>query len=287
MSVQIIEFDGVALPLYDPSQDHTPTPTESSMIDSLGGAVDYFGSRQRLGRKQQISITGTYLGETTYLVDGAGNRMVDEAGNYLIAGNGPTMLMSQIRALDEKQGTVGQLWRQRFSNGAREWKRARLLQVSLPQKVSDRTFMTTVECTFETLHNAWRAEDATVKNGSAANGVPLALLIANGGQIVVRDPVLTITRTSGTITQVDITLMAAETVALRWVGSLGSGQSLVLDAGAGTVRRAGADAYAGLSRQVGHTARGWLPIPKGQSVLLVTVTGGAASVSLSHYNQFL
>lgn len=286
MPQQLTVFDGVNLPLNDPDQDHTATPTESRLIDSIGGVVDYYGDNQRSGRKQIIPLTGSFWGETTYMVDEAGNYIVDEAGNYLIAGDATANLRSQIRALAAKQGAVGPLWRKRFDDSdTLEWKTASLLEMRWQQKVTDRLILATVQCQFETADPAWHVEDATVTDGSASDGVPLTLAVANGGEVVVRDSVLTITRSSGTITQVDIaTAAASEVVNLRWTGSLGDGDALVIDCAKNTVRKNDVDAYT-LARQAGHTARGWIALAMGMTIMQVTLTGGDGTVSLSHYDQ--
>lgn len=282
MAYLIDEFDGINLPLYNPQQQDDTAPVDSALLDSVGGVFDYYGTAPRLARRQQIEITGIYLGRTAYLTDEAGNRLVDEAGNYLIAGDAENRLRAQLQALRAKTGVRGPLWRTRQDDGAREWITARLLRVTHGKRQEEMAVMATVTCLWESMHTAWRAEMATTTAGSAVDGIALGINVSNGGDVTVYDATLTITRTSGTITTM---VVIGPNIALSWTGSLASG-SLVIDCGAQTVEAAGADSYSGFELDTGHSARGWLPLETGITPLVITVTGGNATVTVTHYNQF-
>jgi hypothetical protein len=114
MSYQYVTFDGVSLPLFDHSQEHAPMQAEPTLVDSIGGAYDWVGTARRKGRKQIISLTGVYFGETTFLVDELGNFIVDDLAAFLIAGDSYQMAQAQVVALLEKKGVRGQLWRKRL-----------------------------------------------------------------------------------------------------------------------------------------------------------------------------
>jgi len=116
---------------------------------------------------------------------------------------------------------------------------------------------------------------------SATAGVAASLVVTNSGLLPVYDGVLSIARTSGTITSVTV---SGGGVNFVWTGSIGAGQTLVIDAGAQTVTIGAADAYAGFA--LGATARDWLPLEVGINILSVTVVGGNATISMSHYNQW-
>lgn len=282
MSWQYVEFDGVSLPLFDHSQDHGPMVAESTLIDSVGSAYDWRGSKRRAGRRQIISLTGLYVGETEYLVDESGERLVDEGSDPLIAGDAAQMTQAYVTALLEKTGVRGKLWRERLGDSVKEWKTARLLQIGWPRGWEDHAIRAELTCQFETLMEFWHAETAISTSASASDGVPLGLTVNNAGQIV-NDAVITVTRTSGTITAFTLT---GDGVSLSWSGSLGSGDVLTIDCGAQTVRKGTADAYSGFSLGGSHTAAGWIPISAGIHSFVVTVTGGNATAKLEYYNQY-
>jgi len=283
VAYQLIEFDGVDLPLYNPRQDHSPAPMGSALLAAIGGYVDYYGTRRGTAQSQALSITGVVWGETEYLVDEDCNFIVDENGDYIIGGNAAVSLTSQLAALRDKARRRGSLTRQRLSDSYREWKTAHFLEMRQPQEVRDRDFMATVTCTFEMIDPGWHSETATTAGRTLPAGMQKPLYVQNGGGMTVEDAVVTVTRISGTVTQVDIDC-TAQGIDLRWTGSMATG-SLVIDCGAATVRKAGADAYVTGFVQSGHTARTWLPLAQGTNELLVTVTGGDATVSVVFYAQ--
>lgn len=45
---QIYQFDGVALPLYNPEATHDAGPSASTLRESLGGTYDVYGTRRRM-----------------------------------------------------------------------------------------------------------------------------------------------------------------------------------------------------------------------------------------------
>lgn len=284
MSHQYTKFKEVPIALYDHSQSHDPMPIESTLLDSIGGAYDWKGTGRRKGRKQAIPLTGKYFGETERLVDETGDFLVDENGDGLIAGNGPQMLQAQVTALKEEIGNTGRLWRKRLADDVLEWKTARFTAMQWPRKWSDHAIIAEISCQFETAMEFWHANTATTTSGSASNGISLPLLVNNAGQTV-DDAVITITRSSGTITAMSLTCSELG-IDLVWTGSLGSGDVLRIDCGAQTIRKGTANAYSGFSLGGSHTAAGWLPIASGTYSFIAVVTGGNATVAIQHYNQY-
>lgn len=285
MAYRYIEFDGVLLPTANFEQQHDTAPIESDLQDSVGSVYDYRGAARKAARKQTISLRGIYWGETGYMVDEAGNPIVDEAGNYLIAGDAVNMLRAQVDALRAKRGARGPLWRVRISDGARQWLTARLLQIAWQRTRPDMAVRAELSCQFESAMVAWRAEDATTVSGSATAGAPLGLLASNGGDVDVHDAILSVAATSGTVTGVRVQGLEAG-IDWTWTGTLATGQTLQVDCGSQTMRRSGADVYGGWVRAAAHTAPGWLPLALGDNPFLVTVAGGNATITISHYNQF-
>lgn len=279
---QFIEFDGVSLPLYEHGQPHDPMPSESTLLDSIGGAFDWIGDARKNGRKQAISPMGVFVGETDFIVDENGNFLVDESGNFIIWGDAEQTVQASVVALLEKKGVTGQLWRKRLKDDVRQWKTARLLAVPWPRVWEDHALKAELTCQFETNMEFWRSETATTTSDSASDGVALYLPVNNAGQVV-DDAIITITRTSGTITAVSL---SGTGIDLDWTGSLGDGDVLTIDCGKQTVKKNSADAYSGFSLGAVHTLAGWLQLNPGSNTFLATVTGGNATVSIEHFDQF-
>lgn len=285
MPYRLHTFDGVVLPDRVPEDDLSTGMSETSLLDSVGGVVDYYGSRAHLARRQSITLRGLYAGESSYFVDDLGNFLVDDLGNFLIDGSALQVLQAQVDAIKAKTGARGALVRLREQDSSEQWKTARLLGVSHRQTVADALTVALLDCTFETAMAAWRAPTATATSVSAAAATPTGLTPDVAGDVTVDDTVLTITRTSGTITQISVTCPDLG-VDLTLVTSIGASESVIVDCGAQTIRRGSTDIYSGLTRNAGHTARGWLPLAPGSNPYVVTCTGGAATVAFSHYNQF-
>lgn len=283
MAYRYIEFDGVPLPVANLEQDHDTAPVESDLLDSVGSVYSYRGTERKTARRQTLRLRGVYWGETSYLVDGSGNYIVDGLGNRIIAGDATAMLRSQVDALRAKRGVRGPLTRLRISDGAEQWLTARLLQIAWQRKRADMAVIADISCQFESAMVAWRAATATTVTAGAAAATPTGLLAQNGGDVTVMDAVLTVANTSGTITAVQIIGPGIE---WTWTGTVGAGQTLTLDCGSQTMRRGATDVYSGWTRGAGHTAAGWLPLAEGDSVFVVTLTGGAGDVTISHYNQW-
>jgi len=281
MAYLITTFDGVPLPAYDPEQDDSAAEAPSTLLDSVGSTFDYYGAVPRVPRKYAIEVTGIYVGETSYLVDSAGNHIVDSTGAYVIAGTAANLLRAQVQALRSKVGVRGTLTRVRQDDNVAQWMTARLLQVRHDKRQQEMARLAKLTCLFESTLTAWRAGSATTTSGNATNGVQLGLSVSNGGDVTVYDATLTIARTSGTITAITI---VGSGISLAWTGSTTG--TLTINCGAKTVRIGSTDNYSGFSLSTGHTSRGWLPLAPGVTPLVVTVTGGNATVTITHYNQF-
>lgn len=284
MSYRLHKFEDALLPFYDPQPDMSQGPVESTLLDSVGGVFDYFGTRQRLPRKQTIAIQGTFMGERAYLVDHAGNRIVDHAGNYLVNGTAQGDLQARLEALTELLGKRGRLYREYLKDATRlEWKTARLLQVTHQREQQNTPLVARVTCIFETFHAAWRSVTATTTSLGSGSG-NRALTVNVRGNAPVSDAVLAITA-AATVTSIRV--QHGDTgIDWTWAGSLTSGQTLTIDAGAQTVRIGTTNAYSGLTYNTAHRARGLLPLQPGTNGLMIN-TNTNASVSLTHSDQWL
>lgn len=292
---QKFEVDSVEvpLPLFAPEQDHSPMPAKSRFQSVIGGSADLLGDEDSdADGVQTHTLTGIYWGETTYLVDEAGNYFTDESGNRFIFGNGSTMLRSQITALREVYRKQGTLWRALIEDGTLSvlgwnWKTATFDQMSQPQITGDRVFKATITCGFSTQMANWRAETQTTVSASVTAAVPKLFIVENAGETV-EDGIVTVTRTSGTVTAFSLACTALG-ISWVWTGSIGSGEVVTVNDGDDTVIKSNAagtltNAYSGFSRP-DHSAASWLKLPRGTHLFYVTVLGGNATVAFKHYTQ--
>jgi len=282
MPYQIQFFDDVALPVFNPQQDHSPAGSESALLASVGGYFDRYGERDSNPALAPISLTGDVLGENEYLGDETGGYVVDEGGGLITSGSVAAVLRARLAELKEKVRTRGTLWRLRLDDDVREWKTARFLHMSQPQNVKDRLFKANVTCVFESTMAAWRAESPNIYTGVATPSVSVVLVAQNPGETVY-DAIATITCASGTITRVDLACPEAG-VAWTWTGILASGQVLVVNAGTQAAAIGAVDAYNGFT--FSGTTRGIMPVPSGIWVFTVAVVGGNGNVNFSFYPQF-
>jgi hypothetical protein len=287
MALKLVEFDGVSLPEFEAEQSVGTAPVESALINTIGGVYDYWGTRTRKARRYSITAAGYLVGETQYLVDEEDNIVVDESGNPVVSGSAANHLRSQLQALRAKVGTRATLWRERLDDPeTKDWLTARLLTVDWQRARDEMIELAKITCVFDSAMVAWRTSSPVSVTETAADGVPEGILLPVSGDAIVDDAIITVTRTSGTITALEI-VCSAMGIDLEWAGSLGASDVLVIDAGAATVRKNGADAYSGLAWGTGHTASGWFPLTGGMISCTATVTGGNATVNVTYYDQFL
>jgi hypothetical protein len=255
-SYQIYQFDGVALPLYNPEQDLSTGGVDSTLLASVGGTFDVWSGWRRLPRIVRHTVSGIYAAPdgTAYIVDHAGNQIVDHAGNAIIAGTAQALLRGQVDAIRAELGFVGPLWRRRWDDPAvAQWKAARLVAVQEKSDIKHRTIAAKLDCVFESAQAAWR--DASIDT------------------------------VSGSLTSLRFEILHLG-IDLRYTGTLPVGAVLQIDCGTQAVTVNGAAAYSGFALGSGHTARGWMPLPPGMWPLQVA-SNGAGTVSSSHYDQWV
>lgn len=285
MSYRITAFGQVNLPDSMTEDDLSTARVPTGLADTLGGAVDVFGARQRLPSRQELSVGGLYLGTVRYLVSAAGNQLVDHLGNPVVVSSGRTYLREQLDALRGMVGKRDQLWRRRDEDGAMQWRTARLLSVETKQDTEHwAAEVAEATATFETAQGTWRGESAVTDTTGLNTNITKGQTVAVLGNAPVEDAVITLTA-SGTVTSFRVRNTAMG-VDWTWTGSLTPGQALVVDCGAMTVRAAGVDAYGGFVLNAGHTAAGWLPLAVGDNSLLL-LANAAATCVITHYNQWI
>lgn len=173
-----------------------------------------------------------------------------------------------------------QLWRRRQADSVLQWKWARLLSCRW-QRDKEQSQHAEVDATFEA-EGAWKSSSLS----SAARTGAGVLSVPSSGDAWVFDATLTFVASSTathTWTVTDVTAGCNMT----WSGSVNSGQSVVIDSGAWSVTRAGADAYGSLTINSGHAAQRLLVIsPAGQSFVF-SVAAGGGTFTLRWYPQWI
>lgn len=286
MPYRLIEFDGVRLPEAMPIEDLGTGQVESTLRDSVGGVFDYYGDRRRTVRRHQFRHQGKYEGQVDTRVTSNGNRRVTDSGNVRVtAPNALRDLQIKTAALKSRIGNRGKLWRRSIDQGTRTWKLCKLLEVAHEEEIDTALRVAPVTATFQTDQAGWRSEDAVSTSDSFVDGTFGTLIVPNGGGLTVHDAVLTMQVTSGTVTRIAVSWLGGG-INFSWFGTANNGTSLIIDAGRQTVRRGnGADAWSGFNLNAPHSARGWLPLPPGDSPISVIVDGGNADVTIEHFDQ--
>lgn len=277
MAYSLVLFGDVELPAVMVTDDLSTGDVDSTLLDSAGGVWDWYGSERRLPRKAQIVQKGQYAGTETRIGTEDGDWFMFQWDTWS-AGSAVQMLQAQVDRLKAALGKREKLWRRRDADGVLTWQWARLLQVKHEQDIKERVAaVATITAAFEVAGSGWMASDPTTITTIAVDGVQKPVLAECTGDFPASDAVLTVLSSSGTITLVEVTGHGIE---WSWAGSLLIWQSLVVDAGALTVRKNDADAYSGFALGVGHTVAGWLTLLPGLNPLWIRVTGGSASLSL-------
>lgn len=259
---------------------------------------DRFGDLT-LSRKRPASEMGTPEAQDAYTdlpggaFDGAGNEQA-RVGRWSIThkcGLVETTPQALQAAIDRYRGQIGK--RERLyrvgADGAIHWILARLNKLALARGARN-ALVQDVSMDFDVAeypwhgeaHGAWALDSGRLlDDGLVLDEAVIAfpatgnVVLANNGNYPVRRVVFTITAAGTNITQVTIT-KTGET-ALRWVGTLLVGNSLVIDCGAWTVKNNGVDVFSGFTRGAGHTIMDWLVLEPGNNTIELTRTGGAGS----------
>lgn len=258
MSYKITHFSGLDLPTGMTDEDVGTPIVDTSLIESIGGSFDYYGSLQRYPRQHTITYKGMYSGSTAY---------VDTKVNDLYA----------------LLGGYGQLTRQRIYTGATHTKNARLLAVK-QQRGIDLAGVpaANLEMVFESSEKAWRGTSHNSNISLSAGTTVLSL--DNNGNFVADDLLITIIA-SGTLTAVR--LYTAGGVDWSYTGSVTIGQALVIDCARKLVRVDGVNRYQNFALAAGHSVRDWLPLEPGTTTVNAVLTGAGATANFSWYDKWV
>ena len=283
MTYKVVTFGTVDLPQIMVADDLGTGEIESTLLASVGGLWDWYGATARRPQRALLAYAGQYQGQPSLLGTETPTLLGSETGVPFLANDGHMALQIQVDSLKALIGVRDKLWRKRDADAVLHWRWARLLDVKHTETISQRTGqLANIVAIFDLYGSGWKPAAPDVDAVANPGAIWSALTVENSGAMDATDAVLTVTRTSGTITGVSVTGPGIE---FTWTGTLATG-SLVIDAGAQTVRLNGVDAYSGFALGAGHTARGWLDIAPGLGIFQVLATGGAADVSLSHYEVY-
>lgn len=241
------------LPFGDSQDDVAGGDVQSDGVEVAGGVTHYaYGNGIIPLRRHAITHSGIYSANVQTNVDG----------------------------LNALLGQRLQLWRQRMSDSALQWKYAKLLSVNWQRDV-EQSLHANVDCVFEA-EGAWKASSLS----SAARTGAGTLSVPASGAAWVWDATLTFVASS-TDTHTWTVTDATARCNLTWSGTVNNGQSVVIDSGAWAVTRAGADAYGDLTINSGHAAQRLLVIsPAGQSFEF-SVAAGGGTFTMRWYPQWI
>lgn len=258
MSYKYTHFAGLDLPTGMTDEDVGTPTVDTSLIESIGGSFDYYGSLQRYPRKHVIPYKGMYSGSLSY---------VD----------------SKIAALYTLLGGYGQLTRNRIYNNTNHTKYARLVSIKQPRGIELAGVPAAeLELVFESAEKAWRG--ATQTNTGSLSAGTTARSLDNNGNFVADDVIVTVIP-SGTLTALRI--YTAGGADWSYTANVTAGQILVIDCGRKLVRVDGVNKYQYFALASGHSVRDWLPLEPGTTTVNVVLTGAGASVTFSWYDKWM
>ena len=281
MAYKIYRFGTSQLiPNIDTTQDIGAGKARVEAIDfPHGGAFDQLGKDQSYRGGYEIPVRGTIIGTSE------------------------TDLITQYYALRSYLGKKDRLWR-RDDTGGLHWVWARLQSIDSTREERNR-FHLTVDMVFfvfsplwnGTLRGSWRLDTGEVLDSGLNLDTGLVtllvnpvtqLVIANGGNAVLRSFEMAITAKGSPITSVRIE--KAEKTDMTWSGTLAVGSQLVLDFGGLSIRNSGVDAYSGLALSSGnHHVDDWMMLEPGNNTVTITRAGGDATseVAVSYYDGWV
>lgn len=284
MSYALIEFRDATLPDRMVVDDLSTPRVRSTLRTVLGGVYDSYGGRKRKPDPQTVTARGMYLGQAERIYDEEGDYLIDEGGDAILGATATQSLQEQIDALRAELGQKGPLWRRRDGDGALHWKYFRLLEVDAEEDERRVANVLEVSCLFEAAMEYWHAATPTVASGTATDGVELRLFVESPSAVTIEDATLSITSLTGTITAVRVTC-ASLGIEWEWSGSLPINRVLTINPGDLDIPIDAVGAYENFFEDTGHTAESWLAMTQGRHTILITVTGGDALVTHSHYVQ--
>lgn len=278
-------FDEVWLPEAMPEDDLGTGQAAGTIIDSLAGAFDFLGSNRYRPKRQTITYRGSYTAALDYLVDENGDYVVDEDDNYIIATtDADAALRDKLNTIKAKIGTRAVLMREEDTDGSRQYKLARLLDVQHIRTLGNADSIATLELSFEADGRGWRSVTQSETTDTLSAGATTTVTVTPGGTEEIGDAVITVTADGGDVTNLEVT--ADGGVHWTFSATIADGSELLIDCGAMTVTLDGVDAFDDFDLESTHTSQGWLPLPTGSTEINFITTGGPADLSIVYREQY-
>jgi hypothetical protein len=207
----------------------------------------------------------------------------------IVSGASLSALETTLAAWRAQVGTREALYRRALGSAVNQWLYARLQRLEIdtrPRNSLGRWQM--VEWTFLALEEFWR-HATTTKTDATLDTNPKTFDVVNAGNAIVRDCVFTVTAGSADITALTFNMLSG-TYNWNYNGTIAAGSSVVVDAGARTVRTGlGVNVYSNFVLNSGHVFEDWIGIPTGTRTVVIAKTGGStnSTVSMSFTSKYV
>lgn len=265
MAFKLSSFAGVSLPSYNWTADLSTPPVVNPVVNTIGGAIDFYGSRRRIPLNgQEFELDADVLDD-------------------------PATARTTIRQLKTLEGKYGALVRV-HSDGTNSLQRnCRLLWAGFLPKATQRGVVNKLTMRFFSLEPFWRSASLTTHGPTAiSSGSGIGVTIAGEEDVI--DSVLTIAATSNipTITVTHTKTENSITITSKFVKNtqLNSGTSWVVDTGLKTVTVGGAGALSSFALDSTHDEVFWLRFPAGSNTFTITLGGGGGNWTLQYYPAY-
>lgn len=267
----ITQFGTVTLPPYNEVHQMDVVPAISGNVATLGGGFDRWGNATAPQQFPQTITAQLTVAEDTKAATRA--------------------------AVDVMRSKIGQrniLYRQSLEDcdtGDVQWAYARILSIPVTRQI-DQWESQPLQLAFEQYtnwhgqqHGSWLLDDGyyldmglfldATDDSATLSASPGTVPVTNAGNMPVYDAVVTITAGSAAITALDV--KCGTVTHWTYSGTIGAGNSLVVDTGAWSVENDGADAIAGFAFGASHRIPAMLELAPGANSFVVTFTGGSTN----------
>ncbi len=168
------------------------------------------------------------------------------------------------------------------------WRYCRLTGVEATRQGGNKPVWVEATLTFQPEDEYWKATAATQPSGALTANTTTNITANNAGDRNANRVTITITAGNSAITSVRVQIVALM-VDWMWTGTLAATKSLVVNAGACTVKNDGANAYSTFTlHATNHKVREWLLLAPGNNMVAVTIAGGGvgSTMALSYYAAY-
>jgi hypothetical protein len=195
-----------------------------------------------------------------------------------------SLLQTSLNAWRALNGQRNLLWKSSDGGTTNQWRYARVMDVRTDWGLRNGTPYAIVEMDFELAASPWNGAAHTAES-TTLDATPHTVVTVNGGNVRVRDAVITIRAVGTNITDIQVSI--TNKASWGWAGTLVVGDDLVIDCGAKRITNDGVGAYGDFYLQSGHADIDWLPLDPGSSTISVQRTEGANSTfKLDYYDAW-